>query len=87
MQANDEENIVMHMNRCEYSISSENDCQCRNAANYKCAHCPFSFCLQHGLQHQQNLKEEIHSLLAKAEVHCCHMMEKKPFFFYVLFNY
>jgi transposase-like protein len=62
------QNIGMDINRCTYSISSKSACQCQDVANYKCSHCSFSFCLQHGLQHQQELKQEIHYLLAEAQV-------------------
>ncbi len=64
----DTQNIEMNMNICRYSISSNSVFQCRDVANYKCSHCSYSFCLQHGLRHQQELKEEINYLLAEAQV-------------------
>jgi hypothetical protein len=86
IKTHDKQNILRNIKRCKYSISSESFCQCQNIANYKCSHCPFSYCLQHGLQHQQDLKDEIHYLLGEAQVNYCHMMKDQVFSLALLCN-
>ncbi len=63
---------VMNLNRCGYKNPSTGDCPCRNGASYNCTHCPSSFCLTHGIEHQRQLKEEIKHLLCEAQV--CHRL-------------
>jgi hypothetical protein len=68
MEMQDNQNNSMNTNRCEYSISSADSWQCQYPASYDCPHCPSSFCLKHGLQHQQDLQAAIRRILAEAEV-------------------
>lgn len=58
----------MEMKICGYSTLSNNAIPCRNLGHYKCSHCSFSFCLEHDLQHQQELKGEVYNLLTEAKV-------------------
>ncbi len=62
------EDSMMRLNRCQYQLPGNNGPHCRCPATYKCSHCSLSCCLQHGLQHQDDLKDEIRSLLSKAQV-------------------
>jgi hypothetical protein len=76
-RTNDKQDIVVNVARCEYSLPFIDDYQCPNVSTYKCSHCPHSFCLQHGLQHQEDLKNEIRCLLAETQVsYCCILKEK-----------
>ncbi len=59
---------TIKVNTCQYTIPSTNVSHCRNQGTYKCSHCNISFCLQHGLQHQEDLKTDIRSLLTKTQV-------------------
>ena len=59
---------IINKNQCEYIIPLTEHCKCSSLASYKCTHCPLSFCLRHGLQHRRELQEEIHCLLAEAQV-------------------
>jgi len=68
METQDNQSIAINTNRCEYFISSANNIQCQNSTSYNCSHCLSSFCLKHGLQHQQDLQAAIHRLLTEAEV-------------------
>ncbi|CAF3378276.1 unnamed protein product, partial [Rotaria sp. Silwood2] len=52
---------------CQYQLSSINMYHCQSLATYKCSHCSVSFCLQHGLKHQEDLKKEIRDLLMKTQ--------------------
>ncbi|UJR20362.1 hypothetical protein I4U23_023493, partial [Adineta vaga] len=62
------QNRIAHTGKCEYMPPSSSDYfSCRDVASYKCSHCPSSFCLPHGVQHQQQLKEEIKRLLGETE--------------------
>lgn len=68
MDNNDKQNATTIMKRCDYSTLSNSAIPCRNLGHYKCSHCSFSFCLEHDLQHQQELKGEICGLLNQAKV-------------------
>lgn len=68
MGTQDNQSIAINTNRCEYFISSANNMQCQNPTSYNYSHCPSSFSLKHGLQHQQDLQAAMHRLLAEAEV-------------------
>ncbi len=61
---NDETNV----NRCAYQLSTIDDGHCQNPALFKCAHCSSSYCLEHDLQHQDDVEEEINYLLDEAQV-------------------
>ena len=60
--------INNHSTYHQYKPPSMNLCQCQKLATYNCTHCPTSCCLQHGLEHQDELKEDIRRLLAIAQV-------------------
>lgn len=68
MEIQDNQNKPMNTSGCQYSISSGDNWQCQNQTSYNCTHCPSSFCSKHGIKHQQDLKAEIHRLLAETEV-------------------
>jgi len=53
---------------CHYTQPSTNLFQCQNQGTYRCSHCEVLFCLQHGLKHQEDLKEEVRILLTKTHV-------------------
>jgi hypothetical protein len=55
-------------NWCQFRLPLNNAAYCRNRATYQCAHCPVSYCLQHGLQHQEDLKDDVRTLLSTAQV-------------------
>ncbi len=61
-------NKETNVNRCAYRLSTMNDSQCQNLATYKCSHCSFLYCLEHDLQHREDLEEEINYLLDEARV-------------------
>ncbi len=61
-------NKETNVNRCAYRLSTMNDSQCQNLATYKCSHCSFFYCLEHDLQHREDLEEEINYLLDEARV-------------------
>ena len=68
MDADDKQNVITNIKLCDYSTLSNNANPCRNLGHYKCSHCSSSFCLEHDLQHQQDLKGEICDLLSQAKV-------------------
>jgi hypothetical protein len=53
------EDNTSEMTTCQYKHPKNNIFPCRNQGTYECPHCSIFFCLQHGLQHQESLKEEI----------------------------
>jgi hypothetical protein len=53
---------------CHYTQPSTNVFQCHNQGTYRCSHCGILFCLQHGLKHQDDLKEEVRTLFTKTQV-------------------
>jgi hypothetical protein len=58
----------MNSKTCQYHATASSVCYCKNLATYICPHCSVPYCLQHGLQHQEELKGDLRSLLAKAQV-------------------
>jgi hypothetical protein len=71
---------MINTNICEYLVLSHggSQFQCQNPATYKCSHCPSSFCLIHGVQHQQDTKRDIVSLLNDTQVSNVHITKEKP---------
>ncbi len=69
---------MIDTNKCEYLILSPGSFSCQNPASYKCTHCPSSFCLIHGLQHQQDTKQEINYLLIYVEVSDVRIVGETP---------
>ena len=67
-QTIENQNKEMNVKRCAYGLTMSDNYQCRNPARYQCSHCPLSFCLKHGSQHQQNVKDELNHLLNEAKV-------------------
>ncbi|CAF3871208.1 unnamed protein product [Rotaria magnacalcarata] len=60
-------NTTIDMKTCEYRFLPENGDRCYNRATYQCTHCSSTFCLKHGSQHQQTVKEELQCLLEEAK--------------------
>lgn len=62
------QNNIFKASICHYKHPSSSVSHCQNQGTYQCSHCEIWFCLQHGLKHQEDLKEEIRILLTKAQV-------------------
>ncbi len=62
--------------RCHYHIKSSDVRQCQDISSYKCPHCSIMFCLQHGMQHQKDLKEKIRHQLVEAKVRVCQVINE-----------
>ncbi|UJR20357.1 hypothetical protein I4U23_023488 [Adineta vaga] len=56
----------MNSNKCQYQLSAIDSIVCEMSAIYKCSHCSTVYCLEHGLEHQEDLREEINYLLDEA---------------------
>ena len=69
----DNQKKAMKMHKCEYLIRSNDSWQCQNRASYECNHCLSWFCLKHGQQHQQVVKEEIKHRLNEVKVSHVHI--------------
>ncbi|CAF4532901.1 unnamed protein product, partial [Rotaria sp. Silwood2] len=66
-QTTENQNKETNMKICAYRFPMADASQCRTTARYQCSHCPSSFCLKHGSQHQQDVKEDLNHLLNKAK--------------------
>ncbi|CAF1477844.1 unnamed protein product, partial [Adineta steineri] len=64
----DKQNNMINTSMCEHRYLLTTDCCCQNVATYRCMHCCSSFCLKHGMQHQQHLKEELQTLFNEAQI-------------------
>jgi len=64
----DKQNKDMNTTKCEYRLSMIDNVQCQNLNEYQCSHCSSLYCLEHSLQHQEDLKEEVSYLLDEAQV-------------------
>jgi hypothetical protein len=62
------QNNETNVNRCAYQLSTTDHGHCQNTASSRCSHCSSSFCLEHDLQHKNDLEEEINCLLDEAKV-------------------
>jgi hypothetical protein len=64
---------------CKYVMPSVDNFQCRQSGRYTCAHCQTPYCLNHGTQHQKDLKKEIEDLLDEAKVSHVHLIKETSF--------
>jgi len=64
----EQQHSSLNTTNCPYLLPFSNVDQCQDLSNYKCSHCSSWFCLRHGVEHQKDLKEKIHNLLAETEV-------------------
>ncbi len=59
---------MMNTNVCEDIILPADSQESEKSISHRCIHCSSSFCLNHDLQHQQDLQEEICHFIAEAKV-------------------
>ncbi len=64
----EQQHSSLNTTSCQYLHPFANVHQCQELSTYTCSHCSSWFCLQHGVQHQQDLKEKIRHLLTETKV-------------------
>jgi hypothetical protein len=77
-ETEDNQNKPINKTTCKYRTPLDDSFRCRKSGTYTCSHCQTSYCLEHGHQHQKDLKKEIEHLLNEAKVSYVHIVREAP---------
>jgi hypothetical protein len=77
-ETEDNQNKPMNTTTCKYRTPLDDSFWCRKSGTYTCSHCRTLYCLEHGNQHQKDLKKEIEHLLNEAKVSYVHIVREAP---------